>query len=276
MSLTTLTSDYTTTANTLQPTLVVERFLRQRHAVWQQIYHEDRLTSLIRQMLLSSAVALAGYGLVLGIDHSWMQAVSSALKMPLLFLLTVMICLPTLYLFNLLYDGRLSVRQVLALALSAVTVTSALTLSFAPIMLFFIVTGQSYLFSVLLNVGILTLNGLIGLWFLVNGTAALNQFAQQEQLAVDTDLPLPWAEELAGVESAAAQQKAAAPVRPRSLNYNLLLVWLGLFAFVGTQLGWTLRPFFGIPGSEFVLFRPIEGDFYTTIIVIVVSLLLGL
>jgi hypothetical protein len=39
-----------------------------------------------------------------------------------------------------------------------------------------------------------------------------------------------------------------------------------LFGFVGTQLAWTLRPFFGSPDEGFALFRSIEGNFYAEIL----------
>jgi hypothetical protein len=47
---------------------------------------------------------------------------------------------------------------------------------------------------------------------------------------------------------------------------TLLYIWILLFGFVGTQLAWTLRPFFGSPGQEFALFRSIEGNFYAEIL----------
>ena len=40
---------------------------------------------------------------------------------------------------------------------------------------------------------------------------------------------------------------------------TLLYIWIPLFGFVGTQLAWTLRPFFGSPDTEFEVFRNIEG-----------------
>ena len=66
-------------------------------------------------MLVSSVVSLAVYGAVLGAFQRSAQALSSAVKLPLLFLATLAICLPTLYLFNLLFGARLSMRQALAL-----------------------------------------------------------------------------------------------------------------------------------------------------------------
>ena len=47
---------------------------------------------------------------------------------------------------------------------------------------------------------------------------------------------------------------------------KILRAWLFLYAFVGSQLGWTLRPFFGTPTAPFTLFREREGNFYLSII----------
>jgi hypothetical protein len=48
-------------------------------------------------------------------------------------------------------------------------------------------------------------------------------------------------------------------------SMTLLYVWILLFGFVGTQLAWTLRPFFGSPGMKFSLYRDIDGNFYAEI-----------
>ena len=48
-------------------------------------------------------------------------------------------------------------------------------------------------------------------------------------------------------------QPAVPQQRPASMT--LLYIWILLFGFVGTQLAWTLRPFFGDPGRPFALFR---------------------
>ncbi|MEK8108435.1 hypothetical protein NKG94_32440 [Micromonospora sp. M12] len=102
---------------------------------------------------------------VLGFFHSPLMALTSALKLPLLFLVTLAICLPTLYLFNLVFGARLSVRQSLALVMVAITVTSMLAVAFAPISLFFLITADDYGFFKLLNVAILTLSAIVGLRF---------------------------------------------------------------------------------------------------------------
>ena len=86
-----------------------------------------------------------------------------------MFLATLAICLPTLYLFNLVFGARLSVLQACALIMLAITVTAVLTFAFAPISLFFLITARSYAFFKLLNVAILALTALIGLRFLTSG-----------------------------------------------------------------------------------------------------------
>src|SRR3954452_9890970 len=78
--------------------LVIERILRDRQGIWQQVVEDRSLTRLTGQMLLSSVVALACYGAVLGSFNGVLMALTSSVKLPLLFLVTLAICLPTLYL----------------------------------------------------------------------------------------------------------------------------------------------------------------------------------
>jgi hypothetical protein len=285
--------------------LIIERILRDRAGIWDQIIDERDLPKLILRMLLSSAISLAAYGAVLGASNGWLQALVSTVKLPLLFLATLAICLPTLYLFNLVFGARLSVLQTCALIMVAITVTAVLTFAFAPISLFFLITAQSYAFFKLLNVAILALTALIGLRFLISGMRALNAHVLVEsRLSNEVVMPAPLQErELVSAtvggaadsvtqprtngdvptapqrhnphsKGAAAKPRAPQPAageRPASML--LLYIWILLFGFVGTQLAWTLRPFFGSPGQPFELFRDIEGTFYSDILRTVSSLL---
>ena len=163
-----------------QNLLVIERILRDRDGVWRQINDQRDLRSLTLQMLTSSVVSLAIFGLVLGASNGFSQALSSMVKLPLLFLATLAICLPTLYLFNLVFGARLSMMQAVTLIMVAITVISVLTLAFAPISLFFLITAQNYEFFKLLNVCILGLTAVVGLLFLTRGMAALNAYHAAE------------------------------------------------------------------------------------------------
>ncbi|GAA3766171.1 hypothetical protein GCM10022225_60630 [Plantactinospora mayteni] len=374
--------------------LVIERILRDRQSVWQQIVEERDLNGLTGQMLASSAIALACYGAVLGAFHSVLMALTSAVKLPLLFLVTLAICLPTLYLFNLVFGARLSVRQAISMVMVAITVTSMLAVAFAPISLFFLITAPDYAFFKLLNVAILTLSALVGLRFLTGGMQVLNAHGllaptaaatagqpaavvgagqpavqpagaapgsawvapqpvavpQQVPVAVGAvngeapattangDGPTPPvqpapvtpaqpvpatpaqpavatpapAEATAPVPAAPVQpapaqlvpgqpatmQVVPGPVQPapgqfvpqygyraadpypigrpgaaqspsggpRPASMTLLYIWILLFGFVGTQLAWTLRPFFGDPEQPYAFFRSIDGNFYAEIL----------
>ena len=312
--------------------LVIERILRDRQGVWRQLVEDRDLPRLVGQMLASTVLALAVYGAVLGSFHSAAMAGTSAVKLPLLFLATLAICLPTLYLFNLVFGARLSVRQSLALVMVALTVTAMLALAFAPISLFFLITAGNYSFYKILNVAILTMTAIVGLRFLTQGMAALNEHMQAKRAAeVAATAPaaapvaapvavqpagVPVAVGAAGVEEAVPASNGAAhpvsappvPVQPqpgqlvllpngqlapiqaqqqfvpvmqrqparvggvalppgeRPASMGLLYIWILLFGFVGTQLGWTLRPFFGSPGEPFEVFRQIDGNFYVDIV----------
>jgi hypothetical protein len=272
--------------------LIIERILRDRTGIWDQIIAERDLPKLIMRMLLSSVICLAAYGAVLGASNGWLQAFVSTVKLPMLFLVTLAICLPTLYLFNLVFGARLSVLQACALIMVAITVTAVLTFAFAPISLFFLITARSYVFFKLLNVAILTLTALVGLRFLTSGMRALNkhvvvestysnqvvvpaEVSQRELVsatvggAADSAAQPPsngdarTARQNQGAAKAKAPQPAAGE-RPASMV--LLYTWILLFGFVGTQLAWTLRPFFGSPGKPFELFRDIDGTFYGDIL----------
>jgi hypothetical protein len=268
--------------------LVIERLLRDREGIWQQIIDERDLRGLTGQMLASSTVSLALYGAVLGASNSWAQAASSAVKLPLLFLATLAICLPTLYLFNLVFGAKLSMMQAVTLILVSVTVTSVLTLAFAPISLFFLISAHNYSFFKLLNVAILALTAVVGLRFLTSGMRALNDHQQIRALPALVDAepaaPVPNGGAPGDGGGAVAVQTApvmvAAPAPPRPLpqksnSMSLLYVWILLFGFVGTQLAWTLRPFFGDPGRPFALFRHIEGTFYADILQTIARLFQG-
>jgi hypothetical protein len=212
---------------------VVESILRDRHQFFEEIRQGVELQEKTRAMLVSSASFLAVYGAVLGSTHSLLQAFSSAIKLPLLFLITLIICIPALYIFSVLFGSRQRLSQSLALVLSAITVTSVLLLSFAPITLFFLVTASGYQFFKLLNVLFFTIAGGLGMLFLSQGMQVVS----------------------------ASDKQAGTGLR------NLVLyVWIVLYAFVGSQMAWTLRPFIGYPDARFELIRELGGNFYSNIL----------
>ena len=234
--------------NTLEPKFQVTSYfdtltglLRDRHGFMAQISQDIGLKQKIVSLLFVSSAFFAVYGFIIGSFHSGMQSLSSAVKLPSLYLITMAVCLPTLYFFNILFGSRKSFTQHFAIVLAAVSAISVLLFSFAPISLFFLVTTPNYQFFKLLNVAILGLTGFVGVKFLYQGMQLMSETEADEE----------------GKEN----------------RQKLLKGWLFLYAFVGSQLGWTLRPFFGTPGKEFELFREMGGNFYFDIVNAILSVL---
>jgi len=205
--------------------------LRNRYRFFAEIRDGVEVPRKIRAMLLYSMSFLALFGAVIGSDHSVWQALASGVKLPVLFLITLVVCLPALYFFNTIYEASLSLSQNFALILASITMTSVVLLGFAPVVLFFLISTSQYQFFKLLNVGVFAIAGWIGIRQLTQGMWMLT-----------------------------AHDRRGARARGR-----ILRIWILLYAFVGSQLAWTLRPFFGAPGLPFELYRGLGGNFYTNI-----------
>lgn len=210
---------------------VVMYLLRERQQFLEEIREGVKLKSKIFGLLISSTVFFSIYGAILGASSTWMQCLVSAIKLPALYLLTLIICFPTLYFFNVMFGSKRSFEQYLALLMTAMAMISILMFGFAPVSLFFLLSSNNYNFFLLLNVAIMAITGFLGISFFYQGMHFLS-----EQDAEGKDIRL-----------------------------NILRFWLGLYAFVGSQLGWTLRPFFGSPGMGFQLFRSRESNFYMSL-----------
>ena len=48
--------------------------------------------------------------------------------------------------------------------------------------------------------------------------------------------------------------------------FTIFKVWMVIFAVVGAQMGWILRPFIGSPDMPFTLFRERESNFFMGIL----------
>jgi hypothetical protein len=211
---------------------IIETILRNRYQFFAEIRDNIDLRQKMRAMLISSLTFLALYGLVMGSTHSIWQVLSSAVKLPVLFVATLLICSPTLYFFNVLFGSNQTLSQNVALTLTAMTVTSVLLISFAPIILFFLLTTSQYQFFKLFNVVVFAIAGSIGVLFLSQGMRVVSA---------------------AGREGAGARS-------------TVLRLWIIVYAFVGSQMAWALRPFIGAPSIPFELFRQLGGNFYSNIV----------
>ena len=210
---------------------VIETILRNRYHFFAEVRDSVDLRGKLRALLITSAAFLALYGAVMGSSHSALQALSSAVKLPLLFLATLAVCAPTLYFLNVLYGSPQTLTQSITLILTAIAVTAVLLIAFAPIVLFFLLSTAQYQFFKLLNVAVFALSGILGVSFLSQGMRLLTAESHEGEAA----------------------------------RRRLMRIWILIYAFVGSQMAWTLRPFVGAPTMGFELFRQLGGNFYTNI-----------
>lgn len=214
---------------------VLMQLLRDRTTFFTEIEQQKNLDKKIISLLFSSSIFFALYGAIIGSTNGVLQMLSSAFKLPALYLLTLIICLPTLYFFDVIFGSKRTFSQYLALLMAAMAMISVMLFGFAPVTLFFRLSIDDFNFFRLLNIAVLALTGVIGVKFFYRSMLAL----------IDNN-----------TQSAANR-------------YKLIAAWLFLYGFVGSQLGWTLRPFFGTPGTSFALFREIESNFYVEVVKII-------
>jgi len=113
--------------------------------------------------------------------------------------------------------------------LGAVAMASTLIASLATVAFFFSLTTTSYHFIKLLHVVFFVYAGASSLDFLMSMPSRISR-----------------------------RRGASTPI-------YLRVAWLILYAFVGTQLAWVLRPFIASPNEPFEIFRDRSGSFYESV-----------
>jgi hypothetical protein len=189
-----------------------------------------------------TVLALAGFfGVVAGAYSGPAQAVSAGIKLPFLFFATFLICFPAFFVVQVLVGSRLRLPQVVVLVCGALALTSVLLAAFIPITAFFLISGANYYFQHLLNIIIAIVAGVFGMYALHEGLSVV------------------------------CEKRG---VYPRKA-LTIMRAWALLFAFVGVQLAWNLRPFLGDRNQPFRVFGRYQGNFYAAVIYAVNQLFEG-
>ncbi len=152
---------------------------------------------------------MGGFGGVVG-EGAW-QVVFSALKVPLLLVATLLLSLPSFFVLNTL----LGVRADFGTAAKGVVASQAglavILVSLAPLTIVWYTSSADYAEAILCNALMFT---------------------------------------VASVGAQVLLRRSYRPLIARNPRHRLLLrTWIVIYAFVGIQLGWTLRPFVGAPGQ---------------------------
>jgi hypothetical protein len=172
------------------------------------------------------------YGAVMGSYNSFLQSLVTGLKMPSLILLSLLICFPALFVIQYMIGSTMTLFQMANIILSGFIVFSTIALSFAPVVVFFMITSDNYSFLKLLHVAILSFSGIFAIKTIIHG---LSFFCEKKN------------------------------IYPR-LGMSIFKIWIIIFAFVSSQLAWNLRPFVGSRDIPFELFRTRESNFYVAVI----------
>ena len=167
-----------------------------------------------------------------------------AVKTPLLFLLALAICAPALYVLNLMSGMGLRFGPVMTLMAFALAATGVVLGVFVPIATLFGIVTHNYHFMKVMHLAIFAVAGVFGVKVLGEGLFKM----------------APHKDEEGSDRSVGFQLKSWVRVR------SLVISWLLLYALVGGQLAWTLKPFLGTPYlPETPPFRVESGNIYVSV-----------
>jgi hypothetical protein len=217
---------------------LIEWLLKYREHLFEDILERRNLGRYIIDAFLVTLLGSIFYGLVVGICIGGWQILFDPIKLPWVLILTLLLCLPSLYVFSCYRGSRLDLLQMCALAFNSTAVVSTILIGFAPIVWFFMFTAPgSHHFAVLINVAVFAVAGIFGVQFQLRGTRALHR-APGEQKGVQT----------------------------------VVRWWIVLYGLVGAQMAWLLRPYF-TPTDVFI--RPRAGNFFLSLLTTIADAISG-
>src|SRR2546425_8176404 len=219
----------------------LKALLSDRERFFEEVVEGVALHSKLRYAVVTITTLCGFFGLIAGAYSGPAQAVSAAIKLPFLFFATFAVCFPAFCVVQVLVGSRLRLLQVAVLVFGALALTSVLLAAFVPITAFFLITGANYYFQHLLNIAIASVAGLFGMYALHEGVRVVCE------------------------KGGGYPRKAL----------TIMRAWAVLFAFVGIQLGWSLRPLLRDRNQPLHGFGRHQGQLYAAIIYAVNKLLHG-
>jgi len=197
---------------------LTDDFLRGKRDFAVEAPFSGRIRGLVALVVAGGLLYGAVMGTYSGIGFGKpLQIVYSALKVPILLLVTFLLCLPSFYVLNLVAGLHEDFGRALRAVIATQACIAVVLAGLAPLTAFYYVLDPNYGNAVLVN----------GVMF------AIAAFSSQIVMRRYYD-PL--------IEGA-----------PR--HRHMKRGWLVLYIFVGIQMGWVLRPYIGSPGMEVSFFR---------------------
>lgn len=206
--------------------------LGDREPFFDEVVRGVELGRKLRYALFTILLLGGLYGGVAGAYSGPLQAVAAALKLPFLFVATFAVCFPAFYVVQVLVGSRLRLLQVVVLVTSTLALTTVVLAAFIPLPAFFLITGANYYFQHLLHIAVVGAAGTFGMYALHDGLTTI------------------------------CERRG---VYPRKA-ITIMRLWALLFAFVGIQMAWNLRPFLGDRNQPFRVIGHYQGNFYEAVI----------
>jgi len=206
---------------------MIDLLLRDRRAVLARIAAGVELATILRTMAATIALAMAIVGAALGSYRGGAQIAYAAIKLPVVLLGTAALSAPVLSAIGVALGRRPRVVADLALVMTALAFGALLLVACTPLVLVGRSVELSYHRMILATVGMFAIAGCAALQFVIRGVAS---------------------------EAAAGWRTAVAAL-------------CAVFALVGGQLAWALRPYLVRPRTPEVPFvRDVEGSLYDAIV----------
>ena len=183
---------------------------------------EAPLAGRLRWLFALVVVCGAAYGAVMGsfaglAPGRWLQLLYSGVKVPLLLVVTFGVCLPSFFVMNTVAGLREDFGEALHAVMATQACVCLVLASLAPVTGFFYLSLEDYGNAVLLNAAAFTI-ACVGAQFVM--------------------------------------RRYYGPLIARDPGHRrMLYFWFFLYAFVGIQMGWVLRPFIGDPDAPVQFFR---------------------
>jgi hypothetical protein len=205
---------------------IVDLLLRDRRAFFEHLERSSDLASIARALLLTVLAGCAVFGASMGAYRGGLQLLFSAVKLPLVVLLTAGVCAPALTGLLRSVNAESRFTRDLLLVLSALALGSMVLAALAPIVVLAELAGTGYHGLIVLIVGCCLIAGTCGLALFVGG------LRRRKSTGLGIVVPLA----------------------------------LAVFALVGTQMAWTFRPYVLRPRTQEVPFmRALEGGFLDSV-----------
>ena len=207
----------------------LDSLLRRGVDLAEELQKEGQARRFVREAMPWLFAMGAAYGFCMGAYNilqvenvEWRYSLISAVKVPILLLLTSVLCFPALYVFGIAGGAKIRPGLLWACLMASLLVMCVLQVALMPVVLFFLSTVGKYSMVKFIHLAVWTISGFVALRFFARLVGK-----------IDTSM---------------------------AKNGKLMFFWMLTFGLVGAQMGWMLRPFIGDPDEPWRIFRNFGGN----------------